>query len=108
MTSVKPSRSIRTIDTTIPSRDIDRRSGPTSTRPKSRRPGMFGRINASRGVLPGDPPSRYTTVLEASAMPRTNRPPSYRLHKATGQAVVTLDDRDHYLGRYDSAESRAE
>ena len=41
-------------------------------------------------------------------MPRTNRPPSYRLHKATGQAVVTIDARDHYLGRYDSAESRAE
>src|SRR5262245_16623826 len=41
-------------------------------------------------------------------MPRTNRPPSYRLHKATGQAVVTLDGRDHYLGPHDTPESRAE
>ena len=26
------------------------------------------------------------------------RTPSYRLHKPSGQAVVTLDGRDHYLG----------
>ncbi len=32
--------------------------------------------------------------------------PSYRLHKASGQAVVTINDRDHYLGRYGSATSR--
>lgn len=31
------------------------------------------------------------------------RIPSYRLHKASGQAVVTLDGRDHYLGVHDSA-----
>ena len=34
--------------------------------------------------------------------------PSYRLHKPSGQAVVTLDGRDIYLGRYGSPESRAE
>jgi len=38
----------------------------------------------------------------------TSRTPSYRLHKPTGQAVVTLDGRDFYLGRHDSPESRAE
>jgi integrase len=37
-------------------------------------------------------------------MPR--RVPSYRCHKPSGQAVVTLDGRDHYLGRHGSTESR--
>jgi integrase len=32
--------------------------------------------------------------------------PAYRLHKARGLAVVTIDGRDHYLGPYGSAESR--
>ena len=31
-------------------------------------------------------------------MPRITKNPSYRLHKPTGQAVVTLNGRDHYLG----------
>jgi integrase len=39
---------------------------------------------------------------------RSLRTPSYRLHKPSGQAVVTLDGRDLYLGRHGSAESRAE
>ena len=34
--------------------------------------------------------------------------PSYRLHKASGQAVVTLRGRDHYLGSYGSAESHTD
>lgn len=34
--------------------------------------------------------------------------PSYRKHKASGQAVVTLNGRDHYLGKYGTAASRAE
>src|SRR5262245_20141036 len=34
------------------------------------------------------------------------RIPSYRLHKGTGQAVVTVQGRDHYLGRHGSVESR--
>ncbi len=37
-------------------------------------------------------------------MPR--RLPSYRHHKPSGQAVVTLEGRDHYLGKYGSPESR--
>jgi integrase len=39
---------------------------------------------------------------------RKPRIPSYRLHKATGQAVVTLAGRDYYLGQYDSPESHQE
>jgi integrase len=34
--------------------------------------------------------------------------PSYRRHKASGQAVVTLNGVDHYLGAWNSPESRAE
>jgi len=36
------------------------------------------------------------------------RTPSYRRHKATGQAVVTLNGRDHYLGKHGTAASRRE
>ena len=36
---------------------------------------------------------------------KTGSPPSYRLHRPTGQAVVTLDGRDRYLGRFGSPES---
>jgi integrase len=46
-------------------------------------------------------------------MPRRNTIPSYRLHKQSGQAIVTLSDglggrRDFTLGEHNSAESRAE
>jgi hypothetical protein len=33
---------------------------------------------------------------------------SYCLHKTTGQAVVTLDGRDVYLGRHDTPQGKAE
>ncbi len=36
-----------------------------------------------------------------------NKVPSYRLHQATGQAVVTLNGRDIYLGACNSAERRS-
>ena len=36
-----------------------------------------------------------------------NKLPSYCRHKASGQAVVTLNGRDHYLGEYGTPESRA-
>ena len=40
-------------------------------------------------------------------MPRlTTRSPKYRKHRASGQAVVTLNGKDHYLGKYDSPESK--
>jgi hypothetical protein len=38
----------------------------------------------------------------------TNRLPSYRYHKSSGMAIVTLNGRDVYLGRHNSPESRAE
>ena len=41
-------------------------------------------------------------------MPKTSKPPSYRRHKATGQAVLTLCDRDYYLGKHATKASRAE
>ena len=39
-------------------------------------------------------------------MPKlTKKLPSYRLHKVSGQAIVTLAGRDHYLGQHGSPES---
>mgnify|MGYP006921393094 CR=1 FL=1 len=35
------------------------------------------------------------------------RVPSYRLHRSSGQAVVTLSGRDHYLGPHNTPESKA-
>jgi integrase len=47
--------------------------------------------------------------LEVWTVPaRSHRTPSYRLHKATGQAVVTIARRDVYLGKHGTPESRAE
>ncbi len=36
----------------------------------------------------------------------STRPPPYRLHKASGQAVVTIDRKDRYLGVHGTPESR--
>ena len=41
-------------------------------------------------------------------MSRPMRTPSYRLHKPSGQAVVTLDGHDVYLGKHDTPQSRQE
>ena len=42
-------------------------------------------------------------------MPKlTTAVPSYRHHKASGRAVVTLNGKDHYLGPWQSSESKAE
>jgi len=38
----------------------------------------------------------------------TSRVPSYRRHKPSGQAVVTINGRDIYLGRWNTKASRAE
>ena len=40
------------------------------------------------------------------ARANSTKPPSYRLHKASGQAVVTIDRKDHYLGVHGTPESR--
>src|SRR5262249_39682451 len=47
------------------------------------------------------------------AMPRKKNTPAYRLHKQSGQAIVTLTDpigtrKDYLLGRHETPESRAE
>lgn len=39
-------------------------------------------------------------------MPRTAKPPAYRLYKRTGQAVITLGGQDHYLGPHGTKVSR--
>jgi hypothetical protein len=39
---------------------------------------------------------------------KRSRVPSYRRHRASGLALVTLDGRDHYLGPHGSETSRAE
>jgi integrase len=39
---------------------------------------------------------------------QVSRLPSYRLHKPTGQAAVSIGGRDVYLGKHESPESRAE
>lgn len=41
-------------------------------------------------------------------MPRTTKPPAYRLYKRTGQAVVTLNGRDYYVGKYGSEASQTQ
>ena len=42
-------------------------------------------------------------------MPRlVNRAPKYRKHKASGQAIVTIGGRDHYLGPHGTKASKAE
>ena len=39
-------------------------------------------------------------------MPESTRVPSYRMHKASQQGVVTLGGRDHYLGKHGTPSSR--
>jgi hypothetical protein len=46
--------------------------------------------------------SGVRTMLSASP----TRTPSYRKHKGSGQAVVTLNGKDHYLGRYGTRHSK--
>ena len=41
-------------------------------------------------------------------MSKPIRVPSLRHHRPSGRAVVTLDGRDYYLGRFGSQESKAE
>ena len=40
-------------------------------------------------------------------MPRNSRIPSYRLHKPSGQAVVTINGRNIYLGSFNSPDSQS-
>jgi integrase len=47
-------------------------------------------------------------ILTPAVGARGLRVPSYRCHKPTGQAVVTFDGRDIYLGRYGTQASRSQ
>jgi hypothetical protein len=51
---------------------------------------------------------RLSVVYGKGVAAVAGRTPSYCHHKATGQAVVRLNGQDHYLGKYDTPESRAE
>jgi len=44
--------------------------------------------------------------MSASPPQRRRRPPSYRLHKGSGQAVVTLNGKDFYLGVHGTPASK--
>jgi hypothetical protein len=62
-------------------------------------------------VRPGSLAQTVYTVLakrrKGRPMPKfKNRLPSYRLYKRSGQAVVTLNGRDIYLGVHNTEESR--
>jgi len=37
---------------------------------------------------------------------KNNKVPKFRLHKATGQGVVTIDGHDHYMGRFEDPASK--
>jgi integrase len=47
-----------------------------------------------------------STLKGEAAMQKKQRPPSYCHHKASGQARVRIDGRDHYLGAYGTPQSR--
>jgi integrase len=52
-------------------------------------------------------PGNYRIEV-AHTMSKTVRVPALRHHRPSGRAVVTLDGKDYYLGRYGSQESKAE
>lgn len=61
----------------------------------------------ARSGVERPPCGASTPSVQPRPGPASPRIPSYRLHKATGQAVVTLSGRDHYLGRHGTPESKA-
>src|SRR5262249_17228719 len=49
---------------------------------------------------------RFGSARRSCTVPKlTKKLPSYRHHKVSGQAIVTLAGRDHYLGAHGSPES---
>ena len=56
---------------------------------------------------PKKPQKSNVGELISSASSKGVRVPGYRLHRASGQAIVSLGGRDFYLGPHGSAESRA-
>src|SRR5687767_11996289 len=66
----------------------------------------FGR--AAQKTLSKTEDSVFQLFSGALPMPRLkdNQVPSYRRHKQSGQAIVTLSRKDHLLGTYGTKESR--
>ncbi len=50
--------------------------------------------------------SRFGFQRESEMPKLTQKLPSYRLHKRSGNAVVNLSGVDHYLGKHGSSESK--
>jgi hypothetical protein len=44
-------------------------------------------------------------MVRKASSSRPRKQPSYRLHKARGSAVVTINGKNHYLGKHNSPES---
>ena len=68
--------------------------------------GLTRRYSGGAALRPRDP-----VVYRIGGSPvfaRPQRTPSYRHHKPSGQAVVTIGRRDIYLGKFDTPESRTE
>jgi hypothetical protein len=65
-------------------------------------------IETSDGGDYGPAATLTTGPVQEVVMAKTNstKPPSYRLHRASGQAVVTINRKDHYLGVYGMPNSR--
>ncbi|MBU0640019.1 MAG: site-specific integrase [Planctomycetes bacterium] len=55
--------------------------------------------------MPHKAPKNSSRHSKKSIDPSIPGEPSYRLHKRSGQAVVTLSRKDHYLGQYGTPES---
>ena len=84
--------------------------GVASQRKPRRTPGL-AYLPASGSAAQKPEPKRYIPFCElrTRTMPKlVRRIPSYRRHRASGQAVVTLDGRDFYLGPHGTKVSRAE
>ena len=65
---------------------------------------LFSRGNPVVYRIPSERKVAHANSGFFCASPRV---PKYRRHKPTGQAVVTLNGKDHYLGRWNSKASRA-
>ena len=57
------------------------------------------------GLIFGSTEIKFIFSRKDHIMPKKGLP-SYRLHKRSGQAVVTLNSKDFYLGKYKSKASR--
>jgi len=101
----KPSRK-------IPSYRLHKASGQAVVKlcGKERYLGKYGTAASKRKYhrLVGQWLSHGRKLPNATGRRRRKKPPAYRLHKASGQAVVRIGSTDQYLGKYGSEASRRE